>query len=296
MYPDFLGVGAQKAGTTWLHTNLKDHPGIWMAPIKEIHYFDEPSPGRLIMRAFAGSQPRRKARMRRQLRMEGRQLRKLTRARLMWWLRFVFQRRSDQWYRGLFSPGPGQIAGEVTPEYAPLEERVVARIHALMPRARIIYLLRNPIHRAWSQAAMRFSRYGHQGLHTIGDKEIEAFLGKGAVSRHSDYVKNLMIWERFYPPPQIFVGFYEELVRDPRALLREIYQFLGVDSSDRFIPETVHIRQNARQYPPIPDHIAHSLAHRFYEGIEQAHERFANTHTAAWVESAKRILESPIVT
>jgi len=133
-------------------------------------------------------------------------------------------------------------------------------------------------------------------LHTIGDEEIKAFLEGGRVSKHSNYVKNLQAWERFYPPAQIFVGFHEQLVQDPRALLREIYQFLGVDSSDRFIPETVHIRQNARQYPPIPDHVAHSLAHRFYEGIEQAHERFANTHTAAWVESAKRILESPIVT
>ena len=296
MYPDFLGIGAQKAGTSWLHFNLRQHPGIWMAPLKEIHYFDDPSPGRLIARVFAKGQPQRKARMRSLLRREGRQLRNLRGERLLWWLRFVFPRRNDHWYSALFSPGPGQIAGEVTPEYAPLEERVVARIHGLMPRARIIYLLRNPIHRGWSQAAMHFGKRHHRGLHTIGDEDIEAFFGRGGISKHSDYVKNLMVWERFYPPSQIFVGFYEQLVQDPRALLRELYQFLGVDSSDRFIPETAHIKRHARQYPPIPDHFAHSLAHRLYEGIEQAHGRFANSHTAAWVESAKRILESPIVT
>ena len=41
MFPDFIGIGAQKAGTTWLHRNLQAHPGIWMPKEKEIHCFDE---------------------------------------------------------------------------------------------------------------------------------------------------------------------------------------------------------------------------------------------------------------
>ena len=41
MFPDFIGIGAQKAGTTWLHRNLQAHPGIWMPKEKELHYFDE---------------------------------------------------------------------------------------------------------------------------------------------------------------------------------------------------------------------------------------------------------------
>jgi hypothetical protein len=40
VYPDFLCIGAQKAGTSWLYQNLQEHPGIWLPPIKEIHYFD----------------------------------------------------------------------------------------------------------------------------------------------------------------------------------------------------------------------------------------------------------------
>ncbi|MGK7916801.1 MAG: hypothetical protein AB4038_14855 [Prochloraceae cyanobacterium] len=30
-----------RSGTTWLHMNLKEHPEVWMPPIKEIHYIDE---------------------------------------------------------------------------------------------------------------------------------------------------------------------------------------------------------------------------------------------------------------
>jgi hypothetical protein len=38
--PDFLGIGAQKAGTTWLYENLRRHPGLYMPDRKELHYFD----------------------------------------------------------------------------------------------------------------------------------------------------------------------------------------------------------------------------------------------------------------
>ena len=38
--PDFLCVGAQKAGTSWLFHQLTLHPDFWMPPVKEVHYFD----------------------------------------------------------------------------------------------------------------------------------------------------------------------------------------------------------------------------------------------------------------
>src|SRR3954454_22181194 len=38
--PDFLCIGAQKAGTGWLYEQLRSHPDFWMPPMKELHYFD----------------------------------------------------------------------------------------------------------------------------------------------------------------------------------------------------------------------------------------------------------------
>ena len=41
-----VGIGAQKAGTTWLARYLEHHPEAYVSPIKELHYFDAPrSPG-----------------------------------------------------------------------------------------------------------------------------------------------------------------------------------------------------------------------------------------------------------
>jgi hypothetical protein len=39
--PDFLCVGAQKGGTSWLYQQLESHPDFWMPPVKELHYFDK---------------------------------------------------------------------------------------------------------------------------------------------------------------------------------------------------------------------------------------------------------------
>ena len=38
--PDLLGIGAQKAGTTWLSQMLGQHPGIWTPPFKEVQFFN----------------------------------------------------------------------------------------------------------------------------------------------------------------------------------------------------------------------------------------------------------------
>lgn len=37
--PDFLGLGVQKGGTTSLHRLLEHHPGVFLPPVKEVHYF-----------------------------------------------------------------------------------------------------------------------------------------------------------------------------------------------------------------------------------------------------------------
>jgi hypothetical protein len=38
--PSFIGIGAQRAGTTWLHECLKEHPEVFLPDEKEVHYFD----------------------------------------------------------------------------------------------------------------------------------------------------------------------------------------------------------------------------------------------------------------
>ena len=38
--PGFLCIGAQKSATKWFYEMLRQHPKVWMSPLKELHYFD----------------------------------------------------------------------------------------------------------------------------------------------------------------------------------------------------------------------------------------------------------------
>lgn len=38
--PDFVGIGAQKAGTTWVFSRLQQHPGVAFPAGKEVHFWD----------------------------------------------------------------------------------------------------------------------------------------------------------------------------------------------------------------------------------------------------------------
>ena len=124
--PHFLGIGAQKVGTTWLWANLREHPEVWMPPFKEIHYFSRSpayaSPNWLASEGLHsrlfGRQPRDifwrtwlRSRVREHLRRPNLPL-------IRWEWRFFFGRYNDDWYASLFEPGQGKVRGEITPAYS----------------------------------------------------------------------------------------------------------------------------------------------------------------------------------
>ena len=292
MYPDFLGIGAQKAGTTWLHTNLRMHPQIWMPPIKELHFLDH---GRtsLAKRLFSDVGRLRKGRL---YLME--QLWALPASGRLsdvgWALRYCLAPRTDAWYRSLFPDIPGKITGEISPGYAKLRGDAVGRIHRLLPDAKIIYLLRNPIDRSWSYAVQHFAnerwnnRYG--SVDRVSEPELLTFLTADRNTGHSDYLGALDAWERHYGRGQMLVAFFDEFATDPRALLRRVLDFLGVDSADDLIPMTVGKNPNPGRGSTIPPKVRAYLAKLHHSQIAELHAKFANPWTRTWLASAEQAL------
>jgi hypothetical protein len=290
MLPNFLVIGAQKAGTTWLDRNLRVHSGIWLPPEKEIHYFDLP-PIPFVLCAFAPNRGDRHWVITR----IGAAYRKAKAQpqHAAWYRRCYLQPRTDHWYASLFSPGDGQLAGEVAPQYAPLPERRIAAIHRLLPTIKIIYLLRNPIERMWSQVAMYHSeRFGFQGVQAVDEQTLLRFLQQSKHLRHSQYVANLQNWATHYAPEQMCIRFFEEIRDTPETLLKTIFAFLGVDRADRHISGLASQKIFARDYPRLPDQIARELARQLIGEIEALHRRFDNPYTADWLASAHRYLST----
>ena len=187
----FLGIGAQKAGTTWLYTMLAQHPQIGFPAGKEVHFWNRA------------------------------------------------ESLDVAWYHKCFAEGGrnGALFGEITPAYAILSPERVRRICDELPSVRLLYLIRNPIERAWSSALMALGR-AEMTIEEASDQWfIDHFRSRGSLQR-GDYERCIRTWRAVYPSEQLLVERYESIATEPRALLGRVARHLGVDP-DAFgcIPE-----------------------------------------------------------
>lgn len=285
MYPDFLCIGAQKAGTTWLHDNLRLHPQIWLPPVKELHYFDHAPPS-LRRRLFGRMEIHRTAR--RNLRRAVFEVFKTGKSEdLAWAARYCLALRSDDWYRSIFQRIEGRVTGQVCPGYARLDAAAVGEIRRQMPDTKIIYLLRDPIDRAWSSTVMHFRKPKFGGIQGIDDDRIRAHLTSPKMLAHSDYVNNLEAWRQHYTGDQLFVGYFDQLSADPGRFLQRILGFLGLDSSKVVIPEGVREKRNAGQGEPIPQRFRPLLLQLHYDRIVKLDQTLKNSFTQSWLQAAE---------
>jgi hypothetical protein len=287
--PHFLGIGAQKAASTWLYRCLGTHPGIWLPPLKELHYFTHESEDRhpgVVGRLAGQDWVNRRLRRIMKPRLLA-DLRAADAARIGWDLRFLLGRRSDAWYASLFRAGASRVTGEITPEYALLPAEEVGRIRAAFPHLKILFLMRDPIDRAWSHIRM-LARLGGYPLDSDGPARILA-RDPGVVAR-SDYRRTLDSWGRHFPPDRFFVGFLEEVRSDPGALLSRIFRFLEVAADDA-VPTSEASRVIHEGKPdPIPAAIERELARTWLEDLRTLEARFGHPVTT-WRERAERVLE-----
>ena len=191
IFPDFLIIGAQKSGTTWLHRNLQAHPQVWMPKEKELHYFDEKLGANTSLRSKLWGERAMDERWRRQVRRQIGRYSKFSLADIAWDLKYFLGSWNDAWYASLFTQGAGKTVGETTPDYSVLGRKQIAHVHEIMPQAKIIFMMRNPIERAWSQFVMRLDRSGkrNSGL-TRHNKLLRNVEREGSRSR-TDYLQAL---------------------------------------------------------------------------------------------------------
>ncbi len=278
MYPDFLCIGAQKSGTTWLHDNLVRHPQIWLPPVKEIHYFDRPYDP-LTARLFGRAVRLRKGRE--HLRQTARRFAtgQASSRDLAWARRYALGRRSDAWYGSLFEQRPGIVPGEICPGYARLPIDVIQRIGQLMPQGRIIYLLRHPIERAWSAAVMHFNDGGVREVRRTDPADIEAWLRRPKTLEHAGYADAIERWRSVFTD-RVLIGFYDELRADPGRFLTRIQRFLGVREH---LPEEVAKQRNPGNWTEIPDRFVPLLEELFADELRRLHDLLRSPITLEWL-------------
>lgn len=287
--PDFLGIGPPKTGTSWLFQNLREHPGVWLPPVKELHWFDQvqdggPYPwGRLVFdrdpvvrrwRAYTAMQVRSHL---------------LARAAVApaWKLRYVFRCRSDGDYLRLFDAAGDRVAGEITPNYADLDDRHVARVAAVAPRARIILTMRNPIERSWSECRRLLGRRRNRPVADIPHDEIMAFLAGPESLVRSDYVTILARWRRHFPAEQVLAVFLDDIAADPAGTLLDVFRFVGVAARAEHVPATVAEKAHVGWGDPaVPPAYRHRLAELLRDPIARVAGELGGP-ARAWLDYAE---------
>ena len=291
MFPDFLGIGAQKAGTTWLHRNLQIHPQIWM-PRKEVHYFDRKINDRsnAVTRLFGRRQADEQ--WRRQVKHWGRVhlVQKPSLRDLLWDVKYYMRPYNDKWYASVFEPKKGRVTGEITPAYSALSREKVAHIHRIMPETKLIFFIRNPIERVWSQTVMSFDKVEKGSVRAASEEELFQRVERDSAWLLTGYLRTLENWGAFYPEEQIFVGFLEDVHFAPQELLGRLYEFLGVDSY--FDPSLTNKKVHSRSAGTMPTKVAVQLARNYYEEITRLHERFGG-YASYWLYCADRLINDP---
>jgi Sulfotransferase family len=226
--PNFFIVGAGKAGTTSLHRYLSQHPQIYMSPVKEPCYFASE------VRPESLSSP-----MQRHLALQSRSLAAVLHdgkpTTPMGWL-------AGDWaeYLRLFQHVQQETAiGEASAIYL-WSASAPGNIQARVPDAKIIMILRSPAERA-------FSQYLHQvsvGLTRATFREhIQTCMSAPRsvlgihypfleIGLYSEQVKRYL--DRF-PKERLRIYWYEEAWSEPGRMLRDLFEFLNVDT--RFQPD-----------------------------------------------------------
>ena len=177
--PNFLVIGAMKAGTTTLHSWLGQHPDIGMSSIKEVSYF---------VSKWTDHDP--------------------------------------SWYARHFD-GRAPFRGESCTSYTKFPQRpgVPERIHALLPDALLVYVLRDPIERTVSHYLHALNR----GRERRSLGQALAVLEDNLYVDPSRYHLQLEQYWPYFPPERILLLTNEELRRAPQTALNRVTTFLGAD-------------------------------------------------------------------
>lgn len=196
--PNFLIIGVQKAGTTSIYNYLKQHPEIYMSPVKETNF---------LAKDWDAMPPEEMAES---------------------------QINTLEKYVQLFAGVKDEIAiGEVSPNYLLHYQASCRNIVRYVPDVKMIAILRDPAERAYSDYIMRVrdAREPRSLLEQIKYSSHKSdVLLKGFYYTPLKYYLDQFGWEK------IKIYLYEDLCQDPITMMQDIYRFLGVD--DTFLPDT----------------------------------------------------------
>lgn len=229
-FPDFLIIGPQRTGTTWLYKNLSYHPRIFIPPEKELFFFSC-----LIKKE---SHPL------------------YTSDQLAWYVKKFSSRPFSAMANFLTTNAANLFAlrslksvnlnlakylsadlvkGEATASYAAMQDSLIHEIFILNPAMRVIMFIRNPIERAWSAAKKNLLRDVSRSFDEVSFEAFKEFYSRDYQVRCGHYTKIIQQWSNHLAKEKFFIGFFDDIHNRPVELLFDVFKFLGVPSEPALV-------------------------------------------------------------
>jgi Sulfotransferase family len=248
-----LGVGAQKAGTTWLHDYLSRRGDVYLPARKEMHYFNakyRPSfYGRRkshgLIEADRGRDPQ--------------------------------SLKSDNAYKNFFRkrvPEELNVYGEITPAYAVIGEKGFREVRDLFPRCRVIFIMRDPVRRFYSQVRLFRDKCAEKNR---PQPELEVLLEDPKFIERSRYDFTVRALDAVFEREQIIYLFYETLFRPETIQL--LCEKLGLS----YMPADLdHVVNGGGTVASAPSPIEERLVARLLPTYRFCRERFGGEVPGEW--------------
>jgi len=203
--PNFICLGSQKCGTTWLYNNLCKHPECSMPLVKELRYF-YPWYQKNELRNFHP---------------------------------LYGQKLSLELYRNSFG---SKISGDITPEYFNHSNNPEF-IKQTFPNIKLFVILRNPVDRAFSQ--YRMEKYTYSNIpknQTFLESFNSNFQNMKNRGLYCDHLNHFLKY--FDLNKNIKVYFFDDLVRDQKKFFFDICDYINISKFDTGMFHSIDSSQN----------------------------------------------------
>ncbi len=222
--PNFFIVGSAKSGTTSVYNYLKQHPAVFMSPIKETHHFSTDIDSAKFRPDYAANLNRNIDAW-----LDGSQKKEIFHAFVKDWNKYekLFKHATNQ-----------QALGEVTNSYL-YSTAAAKNIHDKFPEGKIIMILRNPVERAFSHFLMDV-KGGRESGNFIDALKSDMNKKEKGWGISNVYVEIGLYYEQVkryldkFPSNQVKIILYEDYRTNATIILNEICEFLNIDSDFEF--------------------------------------------------------------
>ena len=226
--PELLCIGMQKAGTRWLYQVLSQFQNTLMLPIKEFHHFDSINNGTLDSETNL-KRLKRAVRNNKSILSQGEFL-EFSKA-----FEAYIKEPMNETYQAMFEVAGDRLTADFTPAYSTLNEKEIAKVKALLPDAKVILIIRDPITRAWSHFNMYLRNklkqqyLNRDALQKVIEEyatleELNEFVGSQAFKTRAFPSKIYRRWKKVYT--NMLVLDFHEIQITPQEVIKKTAEYL----------------------------------------------------------------------